>query len=778
MGVTLYNRKPPISRLPRNERSNLLSRFRFLTWLSPYRDRHIKRHRLGALLMIVASLVVVPCIAAAPRYGGDPATPKGVIGRPGQVAAYRYAGGATPRPSVVASFTLALGPVESTSRGKAQWISLTAAKENGEQFRVFLLSTGYPPTSLHAAREAVRRYLLQEGSSQAREYRNSLTGAPVLPVLGGWNYLLPRPAGTAGTENDPFAEQINYLGHRYVRQSLREGAPVLPPADAKVVLLRTDVLMGPESNRRQKNETRRYDNSDYQYVKLTRDDYQTMAQAGINCVQVDAEQAPWASDLGLFYWGGGAAVVKFPESLYDSQYLGPTLFLDEPSVGTRDYVLRPRLRKDPAFRRSITPQAAFAAFRQRYAEAMKGAPYELMHELAARPDVDLGDMHFAQQNLFSWETMVANADYELSQDAHVPEAFVFEPPGRIGTRRTLPEMDMTYGVQIRPDDPLAFTSIIFGFLRGAARATHKSWGISIYGQVQQEDSPWWLTHAYDLGATRFFFWDNAALAAVPFHEVLALSRHLRTYADMHPRRDLSNLNRSAEVAILLPPGYNLGHVFMGRGPLWGLHELNLERTNRDGVKYRTVMSNFFTEIERCLKLGESFDLLSDLPGINLDGYREVVRVREDGKVEVISEGKSRVLDGPRVPPRAPGPPPELKVTLVEKVSGGGLQISALAKVVETSAPVYYTYGAATDGVVYNEMVAWELYGPKPQDHEFLTPENWAKAVTPTPTGGEVRVKFKVTRPGIYRLRASTVDTDGRSTVVWKQIVVPQLRKSP
>ena len=53
----------------------------------------------------------------------------------------------------------------------------------------------------------------------------------------------------------------------------------------------------------------------------------------------------------------------------------------------------------------------------------------------------------------------------------MPEAFVFEPPGRIGARRTLPEIDMTYGVTLPPDDPRALTSILYGFLRGAARAT-------------------------------------------------------------------------------------------------------------------------------------------------------------------------------------------------------------------------------------------------------------------------------------------------------------------
>jgi hypothetical protein len=704
-----------------------------------------------------------------------PAAPMGAMGQPGRMASYRRKDAVVMPGSTVRTFTMALGEVDKS--GDRQWMCLSATKANGERFRIFLLSAGYPPASLEAARPVVRRYLLQEGSSPAREYRNVLTGEAVLPALGGWQYLLPRAAGQTRAGAEPFPEQVSYLGQRYVRESLTQSAPVNPPADARVIVLRPDLLMGPESNSRQKDETRRYDSSEYEYVRLTRDDYRLMAQAGINCVQVNAEQAPWAEDLGLYYWGGGGGVLKYPESLYRSQYLGPTLFLDEPAVGTRDYVLTPRLHKDPAFRQSITPQAAFEAFRGHYAEALKGAPFELRRELVAQTGDDLdfgitmGNMYFAQQNLFSWETMAANAAYELSQDPRVPEAFVYEPPGRIGSHRTLPEMDMTYGVQIRPDDPEAFTDIIFGFLRGAARATHKSWGVSIYGQVQREDSPWWLTHAYDMGATRFFFWDNAALATVPFGEVLALARHLRTYADMHPRPDLTGLSRSAEVAILLPPGYNLGHVYTGRGPLWGLPELNLERTNREGVKYRTVMSHFFVEIERCIKLGVDFDLLCDLPGLEPQGYRETVRIREDGKVEVLTEGKRTVLPGPRIPPRAPGVPPGLTVTVSGAAAGDGVEVSALAEAVEKSAPVYYTFGAASDGVEYNEMVAWELYGPQAEDHQFLAPVDRAHAVTPTSSGAEMRVRFKLTHPGSYRLRAATVDTAGRSTVVWKSLVV-------
>jgi hypothetical protein len=261
-------------------------------------------------------------------------------------------------------------------------------------------------------------------------------------------------------------------------------------------------MMGPASNTRQKDETRRYDGSDYELTPLTRDDYREMAEAGINCVRVSPEQAPWANELGLYYWGP-LAHLPYPELLYRSQYLGPVLYLDEPAVGARDYALRPRLEKDAAFRKSVSPQAALEMFRARFAQALAHASTAMGKALAARPDVDAGSMSIVQENLYSWETVVSTAAYQLSQHPRVPEAMVFEPPGRIGTRRTIPEIDMTYGAQIPADNPKALPSIIFGFLRGAARATGKNWGVSIYGAVQHADTFFWLTYAYDLAPRAF-----------------------------------------------------------------------------------------------------------------------------------------------------------------------------------------------------------------------------------------------------------------------------------
>lgn len=441
---------------------------------------------------------------------------------------------------------------------------------------------------------------------------------------------------------------------------------------------------------------------------------------------------------------------------------------------TRDHIIRPKLVNDPAFKKAITPQIVFQEFKEYFNHTNdEGTPIRFLNNLAQRPDVDLGRMHFVQENLYSWETMVSTAAYQLSQNEHSPSSIVFEPPGRVGTRRTLPELNMTYGCQMPADSPKNLTSIIYGFLRGAARLTDKSWGASIYGAVDRTDSFWFLTHAYDLGARHFFFWDTYRQACVPFNECLALAKNLRQHAENFPNRDLGKLKKAAEVAILLPPGYNLGHVHLGKGSLWGVGELNLERRNRKGVKYRVVMNNFFTEIERCLRLGVAFDLLWDLPEMSLPDYREVVRIREDGKVAIIKGARRTVLERARTPQRPEGMPPQLTVQLSAVEGESPLEISARATVVETGAPVFYTFGADSEGVYHDAKVAWEIYGPGEEDYRYLIPARRKPIVREKDGVAEVEIRFKLVRPGNYRLKAGTVDIAGRSTITWTSFVVTE-----
>ena len=502
-----------------------------------------------------------------------------------------------------------------------------------------------------------------------------------------------------------------------------------------------------------------------------------MIAAGINCVRVDTEQVEWIKNRDIFYWGIDAALLGYPECLYRSNYLGPALFMDEPAVCTRDHVLRPKLAADPEFRKALTPQLAFEAFQDYFHTAKyEGAPTRLCKGLESHPDIDLGDMRFLQQNLYTWETIISSGVYQLSEgDTRTPAAIVFEPPGRVGTMRTLPEMNMAYGCQIPIDNPKNLASILYGFLRGAARQTDKGWGMSIYGQVHRADAFWFQTHAYDLGARHFHYWDNYQLACVPYSEVLALSRNLSAHVESHPHRNLDKLRAAAEIVILLPAGYNLGHVEMGRGNLWGLGELNLERHNREGIKYRTVMHNFFTEIERAIRLGVAFDLLWDLPELKLSDYREIVRIREDGKVEVTENDETVLYETARIPTRPDGIPPKLTVDVSVPNGKTPLEVRACATVIEGAAAVYYTRGADGNGIYNNEMVLWEVFGPEEEDYRFLNREQSEIRIHQTELAAEVEIRFRLEHTGNYRLRAATVDIAGRTTVEWKAITVSNER---
>ena len=695
------------------------------------------------------------------------------LGEPGQIATYQCEGEDPLPNAVVRILTLAIGSVEEKAGVLSQWICLRATKASGEKFAVWLLSRSAPSMDLKEAGATTSRYILQIGNDTPLEFHDRFTGKPVLPGLGAWQYLFPKPADEMA-QNNLFPQRAKYLGHTYRLTGISDSSESNTPPDTQLLSLRPDALIGPPSNTRQKDETRRYDMSDYEIIPLTEADYDEMIAAGVNCVRVDAEQVEWVKNRNIFYWGVDAAVLGYPECLYRSNYLGPALFMDEPAVCTRDHVLRPKLEADEAFRKVITPQLAFEAFQDYFHTAKyDGAPTRLCKGLEAHSDVDLGNMKFLQQNLYVWETMISSAVYELSEgNTETPAAIVFEPPGRVGTMRTLPEMNMTYGCQIPIDNPKNLASIVYGFLRGAARQIDKNWGMSICGQVHRADAFWLQTHAYDLGARHFHYWDNYQLACVPYSEVLALSRNLSAHVESHPHRKLGALRTAAEIVILLPPGYNLGHVEMGRGNLWGVGELNLERRNREGIKYRTVMHNFFTEIERVVRLGVAFDLLWDLAGLKLSDYREVVRIQEDGKVEVREGGEAVLHEGARTPTRPTGIPPTLTVDVSIPHTNTPIEVHACATVTEGSASVYYTRGADASGIYNNERVLWELFGPAEEDYRFLNREQSEIRITQTESAVSVEIGFDLRHPGDYHLRAATVDMVGRTAVAWKTITVP------
>lgn len=669
-------------------------------------------------------------------------------------------------------FTLDCFPQETTEVSRSSWFRLQVTLKNGEVFRIFFQSRGYPSTDLRTAENQIQRYLVQSNDGPIREFRNVRRGGAVLPSTGAWPWLLPRPVDAE--LSDRGTGRAALLGHTFILKEAQDDIVFGNEPQTKVIPLTSDLLLGLPHHTKQKNPERRFDTSDYELVPMERSDFEAMLDAGMTCLRVSKEQIDWVENAAVFYWGPGANEVPMPVSLYQSAYLGPALYYDEPAVHARDRVLRPRLKEEAAFRKDITPQKAHEAFVDVFRHALEeGAPWRMINQLKSREDFSVGRMHFPQANLYTWETMISTSFHQLSQHPQTPAAVVFEPPGRVGTRRCLPEINMTYQCQFAPDDPRAFTSLLYGFLRGAARQTGKAWGMSIYGAVDRSDTFWFQTHAYDLGATHFFFWDTYQLACVPFPEALAMARNLRSHADQHPNRDLDRLRQAAEVAILFPEGYNLGHVFLGKGPLWGIGELHLERRNTAGLKYREVMQRVLTEVERCVKLGVAFDLMWDSPGLDLLDYRQTVRILETGRIEVSEKGKPiEIFHHPRSSFRPSGEAPKLDVQIMPaKGIEKGEAFVVTAFIEETDAPVYYTMGADPDGVYRNVLVLWELYGPGEEDYRYFRPENLHPNAVRDGNRLTVKGLFKVNQAGHYRLRTATVDAAGRTSIHWLDVEV-------
>jgi len=218
------------------------------------------------------------------QEGGRP------LGVPGLQLTYSYPTDKTLPGSVAKTFDVTLGPVEQKSGAAYQWLQLHAVKENRETFSLWLLCSRYPADTRKAAQSEISRYILQKGDAKALKFRSKNRNAVVLPNTDVWPFLLPRNAGT----NNPIAslaERVSLLRHKYLLKKSHKTPALSPMEDADIVSLTPDFIIGVPHNIRQKDDTWRYDQSDYEYIRLTKDDYTEMIEAGLNCFRVDAEQA-------------------------------------------------------------------------------------------------------------------------------------------------------------------------------------------------------------------------------------------------------------------------------------------------------------------------------------------------------------------------------------------------------------------------------------------------------------------------------------------------------
>ena len=184
------------------------------------------------------------------------------LGKPGQAATYQHASPDELRNAIVETFTVTIGAVEETAGVLSQWMCLRATKANGERFAVWLLSEDIPSDDLTIARTTISRYILQIGDDTPLAFHDRFTGKPVLPGLGAWQYLLPKPADETA-QNALFPQRAKYLGHTYHLTHITDSGGSAEPPDTHLLSLRPDVLIGPPSNTRQKGR-----NATLRYVRL------------------------------------------------------------------------------------------------------------------------------------------------------------------------------------------------------------------------------------------------------------------------------------------------------------------------------------------------------------------------------------------------------------------------------------------------------------------------------------------------------------------------------
>lgn len=715
---------------------------------------------------VLCCLGCVFVVGGVARGAGEP------IGERGAFGVYKCKAEGTMPASVVVRLVATLGEVERIAGRDYQWYRLECYKANGEEFRVWILSAGYPPEKLRDARAATARYLLQEGYLQPLEYVDKFTGKAVLPCLGFWKHQIPRAERREESEV-VFPRRVKYLGLPMELDESGKGEVFSIPNPLRLELL-PDVQIGTKYNVRDKREARRYDpltddnlHGRYEMVPYERTDFPEMLAAGETTFNIVVQNEDLFVRQPVFYQGPSGSNIKYPETLYRSNYLGQGAdYLDEPG-GQTSRRIKEELSSDAKLRENITPQVVFEEFRQVFRELVsKGRGTLLMDGLKGRKDVDVGDMSVLQANMYTWDGNGITAAYQLKDDPDgLPSAIVNEwTLTFMYALGALPVLDAAAEVQIPLNNKEAIFDAEFALLRGAARVTGKKWGIAIYGadvSLIREA----LRCAYDAGASYFLFWTTGGSMHVPYLEQLEYSRYIRSHAKTHPERDMEALKHAAEVIILIPPGYSL--VEPTCSPIWWIDQLNLERKNQYGLKYREIIHRIGMEMERCYRQGVCYDLAWDLDGLDLSGYREVVRVKEDGKIQVTkADGSVEVFDEPRPVQRPEGEPPELTVTLSAAEGTAPLTVTVRAEVKERSAAVVNAPWQDESGVWRKGgEVMCEVYGPEEWDFRGL-------GAPPMSAPPGLALTFE--RPGTYRLRACAVDVVGRTTVVWKEIRVDRV----
>ena len=511
------------------------------------------------------------------------------------------------------------GPSEGSSRWWELSVFPSRDSETEALFRLRCL-TDRDPLARAQGEKNLRFFqyrLLVPGGDPPLSFVDVNTSGALLPPWRSFRRIfIPAPArGTDRTNG--FPHTCVYLGQVLTLKTVTDGIPWRRWKGVRTLSLDPELLVGTgrtfkdtEGRRLPRTPERR----DYTYVPFTVEDYRTMIQAGMNYFGIAKGTEKFVRIQPVFYRKSGREA-EFPADLYRSNYLGPVMFMDEPtSIMIGDSTVNTTLRY-------FSDAAALIVKRVR--SLFERASYALDGDLRAR-GIGLGDAHIVNLGIPTWETRYETAFYQLEGGAG---GFVHE--GRYNLERFNEFARASTGFERRYTAREMFL-YHDAFLRGAARHFRRYWGMSIYGQADPALSPLAVRLAYDLGARFVWFWTSDHEHHLPWNEQLELARILKKHGETHPRPSIRPPRPVLDTAIVIPYGYFLVlESATGRrypSDLWWVRELDPEGKNEASRRYRRLMRAAFRAFQRALDSGESFDFTVD-DGREPEGYRRIVRLK-------------------------------------------------------------------------------------------------------------------------------------------------------
>ena len=518
-----------------------------------------------------------------------------------------------------ASVDVRFGPREKIDGVEHLWWQLDIRSDEAHDgplmVQVRALTRGNPLADDWKSLKFARYIVRIPGESRPLEYRDVHTGKALLPGWRDfrWFFIPHRTRGSALQRGIP--ETCALLGHILTLRYSGDKSAWEAWDDAKVLRLDRELLIGTGRNFKDAEGHRlpqQPEKKNYTYVPFTAEDYPIMLRAGFNFFRVKSGQEKFVRGESVFYQRSvsGDPPLAYPADLYRSNFLGTTMFMDEPTIiMVGDELIHNSLRyfSDAA---ALIP----ARVRARYEGSGSYGSYQ-MEKAFREAGVNFGDMRLQQHDYPAWETIFETTHYQMEGGLNglVHEGrYQLEPFDKEVARWTGRDRQHTAEELLRYH---------FAYLRGGTRPFGKFWGTSIYGQCDPAISRKAVTMAYDMGARYVWFWTSDHGHHVPWPEQLDLVRHLRQHTRSHPRRSIYEDPPVLDKAIVIPYG-----TFPSLRNLWWVRVMDVEGKNEASLEYRRLMDGVLAAYHEAIDRGEDFDFVIDT-GKPITGYRKLVRVK-------------------------------------------------------------------------------------------------------------------------------------------------------